>query len=70
MAVTQFEPADARKCFPCWDEPACKVCLCSTFQSKHTFLSILRVRILNFEFWNRSVGFQVNKLPFGLLLRC
>jgi hypothetical protein len=31
MAVTQFEAVEARRCFPCWDEPALKVNIIENF---------------------------------------
>ncbi|XP_042507016.1 aminopeptidase M1-like isoform X3 [Macadamia integrifolia] len=45
MASTQFEAADARRCFPCWDEPALKSTFKITMElpSKFTALSNMPV---------------------------
>ena len=53
-ATTQFEAADARRCFPCWDEPALKATFDVTLiaDKDKTVLSNM-VIVLKTDQWSR-----------------
>ncbi|WOG88506.1 hypothetical protein DCAR_0207741 [Daucus carota subsp. sativus] len=57
MAVTQFEAVDARKCFPCWDEPALKITV-GVVPSELTVLSNMPVCQENSDGILESVQFE------------
>nr|CAB3456894.1 unnamed protein product [Digitaria exilis] len=47
MAVTQFESVDARRCFPCWDEPAFKAKFKITLEVSSGMVALSNMPIAN-----------------------
>ncbi|KAJ4959351.1 hypothetical protein NE237_026462 [Protea cynaroides] len=47
MAVTQFEAADARRCFPCWDEPALKATFKVTMEVPSEMIALSNMPVID-----------------------
>ena len=45
IAATQFEATDARRCFPCWDEPALKAVFAATLVIPEGLVAVSNTRI-------------------------
>ncbi|KAI4990858.1 hypothetical protein ZWY2020_039229 [Hordeum vulgare] len=50
MAVTQFESVDARRCFPCWDEPAFKAKFKLTLEVPSQLVALSNMPVANATF--------------------
>ncbi|KAL3500812.1 hypothetical protein ACH5RR_039905 [Cinchona calisaya] len=46
MAVTHFQPANARRCFPCWDDPACKATFKITLEVPSELVALSNMPVL------------------------
>jgi len=47
IAATQFEATDARRAFPCWDEPACKAVFAATLVVPERLAAISNTRVVD-----------------------
>jgi puromycin-sensitive aminopeptidase len=46
IAATQFEATDARRCFPCWDEPAAKAVFAATLVIPERLVAVSNTRVV------------------------
>lgn len=61
MIATELEPADARRIFPCWDEPAFKASIAPSVTVPQNFLAVSNMPIVHEE----RVGGALKRVTFG-----
>ena len=53
MLSSKLEPADARRIFPCWDEPAFKATFTLTVTVSSTFMAVGNMPVVRARTWSR-----------------
>ncbi|KAL9669119.1 hypothetical protein QQ045_006661 [Rhodiola kirilowii] len=64
MAVTQFQPLDARRCFPCWDEPALKATFKITLDVQSNLTALSNMPVVTEELQDdwKTFSFEVSPI--------
>lgn len=74
MAATQFESLDARRCFPCWDEPAAKATFSATLVVPSNLCALSNMPEMSSSFlpggWKRVVFDTTPVMSTYLLAFC